>query len=52
MKILTSALSEKVIRKGKIPLIHTVETNIPAIKVAENLGYDLKAREWAYFYNP
>jgi predicted GNAT family acetyltransferase len=52
MKILTSIITQEILEKGKIPLFHTLETNAPVIKIAENLGYTLKAREWAYFYNP
>jgi predicted GNAT family acetyltransferase len=51
MKILTSVVTEKTLQNRKIPIFHTAETNIPAIRVAESLGYDLRAREWAYFYN-
>lgn len=49
IKILTSVVTEKVLKKGKIPILHTVETNIVAIKACEALGYRLGAREWAYF---
>jgi predicted GNAT family acetyltransferase len=52
MKTLTSILTEKILGKGKIPLLHTVQENDSAIRMAQSLGYDLKAREWAYFYNP
>jgi len=52
MKTLTSILTEKALSKGKIPLLHTVKENLPAIRVAQSLGYSLKAKEWAYFYNP
>jgi RimJ/RimL family protein N-acetyltransferase len=52
MKILTSTLTQRILQEEKIPLFHTVETNIPVMKLAESLGYELKAREWAYFYNP
>jgi len=51
MKILTSTIAQRILQKGKIPLFHTVETNIPVMRIAESLGYELKAREWAYFYN-
>jgi hypothetical protein len=52
MKTLTSLLTEKILCKGKIPLLHTVQENNAAITTAQSLGYNLKAREWAYFYNP
>ena len=51
MKTLTSVITEKILQGQKIPILHTVETNTPAIRVAESLGYNLRAREWAYFYN-
>jgi len=51
MKTLTSFITGRILEKGKIPILHTVETNTPAIKIAESLGYGVKAREWAYFYN-
>jgi predicted GNAT family acetyltransferase len=52
MKTLTSILTEKILREGKTPLLHTVQENHSAIRTAQSLGYNLKAREWAYFYNP
>ena len=52
MKTLTSNLTEKILSKGKIPLLHTVQENNGAIRTTQSLGYSLKAREWAYFYNP
>lgn len=52
MKTLTSVLTEKILCKRKIPLLHTVQENHAATGTAQSLGYDLKAREWAYFYNP
>lgn len=51
-KILTSTVTDRILKEGKIPLLHTVETNTSAIKVYESLGYKLGAREWAYFYIP
>jgi GNAT superfamily N-acetyltransferase len=52
MKTLTSILTEDVLGKGKTPLLHTVETNAPALRLAESLGYRPTSREWAYFYTP
>jgi predicted GNAT family acetyltransferase len=52
MKILTSTMTQEILQRGKIPLFHTTETNVPVMKIAESLGYTLSAREWAYFYNP
>jgi predicted GNAT family acetyltransferase len=52
MKNLTSILTEEILSKGKIPLLHTVQDNSAAIRTSQSLGYSLKAREWAYFYNP
>ena len=52
MKTLTSILTEKILCKGKIPLLHTVQENQAAMRTAQSLGYKPKAREWAYFYNP
>ena len=49
IKVVTSVVTEKVLQKGKIPILHTVETNTSAIKAFETLGYRLGAREWAYF---
>jgi len=49
IKIVTSVVTEKLLQKGKIPILHTVETNTSAIKAFETLGYHLGAREWAYF---
>lgn len=51
MKTLASSVTEKMLQKGKIPILHTVETNIQARRLAESLGYSIKVREWAYFYN-
>jgi len=51
-KTLASIVTERVLKEGKIPILHTVETNVPAIKVCESLGYQKGAREWAYYYTP
>lgn len=51
-KILTSIVTHRILEEGKIPILHTVETNTSAIKVCEALGYQLGVREWAYFYTP
>ncbi|MDI6847099.1 MAG: GNAT family N-acetyltransferase [Candidatus Bathyarchaeia archaeon] len=51
-KTLTSIVTDKTLKEGKIPLLHTVETNIPAIRACEALGYRIGAREWGYFYTP
>lgn len=51
-KILTSIVTDRILKEGRIPILHTVETNTSAIKVYEALGYQLGAREWAYFYMP
>lgn len=48
-KILSSMVTDRILKEGKIPILHTVETNTSAIKVYEALGYQLGAREWAYF---
>ena len=52
MKTLTSILTEEILSKGKIPLLHTVQENSAAIRTSQSLGYSLKVSEWAYFYNP
>ena len=52
MKTLTSLLTEEVLHEGKVPILHTVQENLPAVRVVESLGYSLKAREWAYFWTP
>ena len=54
MKVVTSVVTEKLLEEGKIPILHTVETNIAAIRAYETLGYRLAARERAYysFRNP
>ena len=49
MKIVASVVTEKVLEEGKIPILHTVETNITAVRAYEALGYRLGTREWAYF---
>jgi RimJ/RimL family protein N-acetyltransferase len=49
-KTLTSIVTHRILEEEKIPILHTVETNTSAIKVCEALGYQLGAREWAYFY--
>lgn len=49
IKILTSVVTEKVLEKGKIPILHTVEINTAAVRACEAIGYRLGAREWAYF---
>ncbi len=49
IKIVTSVVTEKLLKEGKIPILHTVETNIPALRACEALGYRLAAREWAYY---
>jgi len=51
-KTLTSIVTDKTLKEGKIPLLHTVKTNIPAIKACEALGYRIGARELGYFYTP
>jgi ribosomal protein S18 acetylase RimI-like enzyme len=51
-KILASIVTDRILKEGKIPILHTVETNTSAIKVYEALGYQRVAREWAYFYTP
>jgi len=51
-KTLTSIVTDRILKEGKIPILHTVETNTSAIKVYEALGYQLGAKEWAYFYTP
>jgi ribosomal protein S18 acetylase RimI-like enzyme len=51
-KILTSFITNRILKEGKIPILHTIETNTSAIKVFEALGYQLGVREWAYFYTP
>lgn len=48
IKIVASVVTEKVLMEGKVPVAHTVETNIPAKKALKGLGYRLAAREWAY----
>jgi GNAT superfamily N-acetyltransferase len=52
MKTLASILTEKILDKGKTPLLHTVQENKAAIRAYQSVGYSLKTREWAYFYNP
>ena len=52
MKVLASAITEEVLRRRKTPLLHTVEGNLPAKRVAESLGFRVKGREWAYDYSP
>lgn len=52
MKNLTSILTEEILSKGKVPLLHTVQDNSAAMRTSQSLGYSPKAREWAYFYNP
>jgi RimJ/RimL family protein N-acetyltransferase len=49
IKIVASVVTEKVLVEGRVPVAHTVETNIPAMKALERLGYRLAAREWAYY---
>lgn len=49
IKILTSVVTEKVFEEGKVPILHTVETNTAAVRACKALGYHLGAREWAYF---
>lgn len=49
IKILISVATEAVLNEGRVPIAHTIETNIPAIKALETLGYSLATREWAYY---
>jgi len=49
MKTVASLVTERVLKEGKVSIGHTVETNIPAIKALETLGYSLATREWAYY---
>lgn len=49
IKIVISVVTEKMLKEGKIPILHTVKTNVSAIKAFEALGYSLGAREWAYY---
>jgi predicted GNAT family acetyltransferase len=52
MKNLASILTEEILGKGKVPLLHTVQDNSAAMGTSQSLGYSPKVREWAYFYNP
>lgn len=49
IKILISLATEQVLNRGHVPIAHTIETNISAVKALETLGYSLATREWAYY---
>jgi hypothetical protein len=52
MKTLASILTEEILSREKVPLLHTVQDNSATMRTSQSLGYGLKAREWAYFYYP